>query len=85
MAKSFKRFIADAREEAKLGEYDKIGKLYTVLSKNDWTIPELNTLIDGILDEHGKPKYELKPKDITHLDILHEKTCERWQLEDTDY
>lgn len=80
MAKPFKKWMADARREAKQGNCDKIGKLYEVMAKNNWKHKDLEDLFNN-----EWPDYELLPDDLHHLDILHDVTCLKWYLADTDY
>lgn len=86
MPKSFKKWIADARREAWDGDCTKICELYKVMSKNNLKDKQLDDLFnENWLDNKGKPLYDLTQADKDHLDILHDKTCVKWHLEDTDY
>ena len=86
MAKPFKKWMAEARRQAKQGDCRMIGELYKVMAKNDLKYEELDDLFNEMwVDSNGEPLYDLTQADKDHLDILHDKTCVKWHLEDTDY
>lgn len=84
--RTFKKWMADARREAKQGDCTKIGELYKVMAKNHLRDEELEDLFNGnwFDNQHGK-LYELKQGDKDHLRMLHDMTCLKWHLDDSDY
>lgn len=80
MAKPFKKWMAEARRQAKQGDCRMIGELYKVMAKNDWKHKDLEDLFSNEWTD-----YEVLADDLHHLDILHDVTCLKWHLEDTDY